>query len=497
MKPGVEWAIAPEVPLAAPHDPRSTPLRDILTQAFRDRWRIALTFAVGLVLTVLAALMPSKQYTAEAALLLRLGREYIYTPEIGDAGGSPVAYDREQLQVAEARILTSREVKERVLEKLGAATVYPHLADEPLPRQRDAAVLQLERALQAELVRGSNLLQVAFTHRDPDMAARVLSTLVDAYLARRAEVFASATAGTAEAEFKSRKQQLDAVESRIAQLKETRRIRAFGEEQSLLLAQRNAIELKLAEANLSLSQSSSRAAALRDSLAGTLGDVTLSSETQRSDAAESARRTLLDLRLKERELTSKFAETNPAVLDVRADIRRTEEFLRELERNPVRTLKTGRNPTRDVAESELLRTQAEQRQASAATANLQRQRAELDRRLAALADSERELLGLERERRIAEQNYEAAAKRLRDESALEALDRKRRSNVSIVQPPVAPLQGSSIAPIILAVGTVLSLCAALLVAFLSALWRDSFLSPEQVERELGLPVLAAIPERQR
>jgi capsular polysaccharide biosynthesis protein len=42
---------------------------------------------------------------------------------------------------------------------------------------------------------------------------------------------------------------------------------------------------------------------------------------------------------------------------------------------------------------------------------------------------------------------------------------------------------------------VLSLLVATLTAFLSALWRDSFLTPEQVERELGMPVLAAIPER--
>ncbi|MFN9449715.1 MAG: GumC family protein [Rubrivivax sp.] len=495
MKPGVEWATAPQVPLPAVADPRSTPLRDILTQAFRDRWRIALTFVLGMLLTGIAATLPSKKYTAEAALLLRLGREYIYTPEVGEGGGSPVAYDREQLQVAEARILASREVKERVLQKLGVASIYPHLADESEVKQREGAILAFERALQAELVRGSNLLQVSFTHKDPQMAAQVLHALIDAYLAKRSVIFSSATAGTAEADFTARKQQLDSIETRIAQLKEQRRIRAFGEEQSLLLAQRNAIELKLAEAAVSLSQSSSRSASLREGLAGTLGEVTLSSETQRSDAAESARRTLLDLKLRERDLTSKFSETNPTVMDVRSDIRRTEEFLRELERNPVKTLKTGRNPTRDVAESELMRSQAVQRQATAATTNLQRQRTDLDRRLSVLADSERELLGLERERRIAEQSYEAAARRLRNETAMEELDRKRRSNVSIVQPPVAPLQGSSIAPVILAIGTVLSLCLASLVAFLSALWRDSFLSPEQVERELGIPVLAAIPER--
>jgi polysaccharide biosynthesis protein PslE len=494
MKPSPEWGSMVVVPPAAA---RGTPLRDLLTQAFRDRYRIGIAFAACMLITVLVSLVPSKKYTSETALLLRLGREYIYTPEVGDAqGGSPVAYDREQTLMAEARILSSRDIKERVIDKLGLAKIYPHLADGEAAPRREAAVVAFERNLQADLLKGSNLLQVSFTHPNPQIAAQVLSELIDAYLAKRAVIFASAGYGTAEADFVKRTIQLNAAEERIAALKQERGIRAFGEEQTLLLAQRNAIEVRKADAALSLSQSASRAQALRDSLTSVAGDVMLSSETQRSEAADSARKTLLDLRLKERDLSARFAETHPMVQDVRNDISRTEEFLRELEAKPLKTQKTGRNPTRDVAESELLRSLAEQRGAAAGAAQLSRQRAEIDQRLEAFANSERELLSLERERRLAEANYEAAAKRLRDELAMEELDRKRRSNVSIVQPPLVPLQGKSIAPLILVVGTILSLCVAALVAFLSALWRDTFLTPEQLERELGIPVLAAVPKRQ-
>jgi uncharacterized protein involved in exopolysaccharide biosynthesis len=494
MKPTIEWREVTQ-PDASP--PRGATLRDILTQAFRDRRRIAAAFAIGMGLTVVAALMPSKKYTSEAALLLRLGREYIYTPEVGDAhAGTPMAYDREQTLVAEVKILSSRDLKERVLERLGIAKVYPHLAgDADAAPRREAAVMALEKSLQADLLKGSNLMQVSFTHANPQVAAQVLSELIDAYLAKRSVIFASASYGTAETDFVMRTIQLNAAEERIAALKQERRIRAFAEEQSLLLAQRNAIELRLSDAALSLRQSQGRAQALRNGLATVAGDVLLSSETQRSDAVESARKTLLDLRLKERDLGAKFADTHASVIDVRADIVRTEEFLRELEARPTRTQKTGRSPARDVAESELLRSVAEQHQATAGSAALVRQRAEVDERLAAFAAIERELMALERERRLAEANYEAAAKRLRDEMSMEELDRKRRSNVSIVQPPLVPLQGSSIAPLILVVGTALSLCLSLIVAFVSALWRDTFLAPEQVERELGIPLLAAVPDR--
>jgi polysaccharide biosynthesis protein PslE len=351
-----------------------------------------------------------------------------------------------------------------------------------------------DKGLQAELLKGSNLLQVSFTHKDPELAASALRELIDAYLAKRSVVFASASIGTAEADFAKRKQALEDVEQRISALKVERRIRAFNEEQTLLLSQRNAIELKLAEVSQQLTQADGRSRALRDGLASVSGSVMLSSETQRSDAVDSARKTLLDLRLKQRDLSSKFAADHPTVLDVQADIQRTEDFLKEVESNPSSTRKVGRNPARDAIETDLLRSLAEQKQAQAGAAQLTRQRVEIDERLRTLAESERDLLALERERRLAEQSFEASAKRLRDETAVQELDRKRRSNVSIVQPPQVPAKGSSIAPMILGVGVVLSLCAALLVAFLSALWRDTFLSPEQVERELGIPVLATVPE---
>jgi uncharacterized protein involved in exopolysaccharide biosynthesis len=158
-------------------------------------------------------------------------------------------------------------------------------------------------------------------------------------------------------------------------------------------------------------------------------------------------------------------------------------------------VRTGRSNARDVAESELVRTLADRQQVRAGTTTLSAQRSAIDKRLAVFAAAEVELPALERERRFAEVNYEAAAKRLRDEQALEDLDRQRRSNVSIVQAPMVPMQGKSPQALILLIGTFLSFCAALLVAFLSALWRDTFLTPSQVERRLGLPMLATVPGR--
>ncbi|MBV5344581.1 MAG: hypothetical protein JZU63_03090, partial [Rhodoferax sp.] len=69
---------------------------EILSVFFHDSWRIAIVFYLCMILTVVVSFLPAKNYTSDAALLLRLGREYLYKPEVGESTpGSPVAYDRD------------------------------------------------------------------------------------------------------------------------------------------------------------------------------------------------------------------------------------------------------------------------------------------------------------------------------------------------------------------------------------------------------------------
>jgi polysaccharide biosynthesis protein PslE len=473
---------------------RGTSFRDILITAHRDRVRILVVLMIGLVLSAVAAYMAPKSYTAEAALLLRLGREYLYQPEVGDSNaGQPMTADLEQTQQAEAKILTSLDVVNGVVDRMGATTIYPALASVPdSAKRRSLAAQSVGRSVDAELLKGSNLLQVSFKHPNAEIASSVLQQLIDAYMQKRLSVFSSASYGTAQADFATRTAELNAAEAKVTDFKREHGIQSFNEEQTLLLAQRNALEQRQTDIALALSQANGRTSALRTRLADIPTEVTLQTETQRGEAAESARKLLLDLKLKERDASSKFYESEAAVQDVRADSRRTNEYLHELEANPPRSVRVGRSPVRDSAESELVHATADLGQAQAGRSTLTDQRAAIDKRLAELSDSEGELRRLERESRLSETNYEVAAKRLRNETALADLDRKRKSNVSIVQRPTVPLEAKSARGVILIIGVLLSLCAALATAFLSALWRDTFLTPDQVQRDLGLPMLATI-----
>jgi uncharacterized protein involved in exopolysaccharide biosynthesis len=206
---------------AAPISARVT-LRDLLTIAWHDRKRIGAAVLAGLLLTLLAAVSMPRNYSAEASLLLRLGREYLYVPETGDPStAQPLPYDREQTLVAEAKIMTSRDVLESVVSQLGVASIYPQITENrtATAAEQAEAAKALGRALKADLLKGSNLLQVSFSHPDAETSARVLDQVIDSYLLKRRDVFASNSGGQAEAELAARRIQLNTAEARLASFK--------------------------------------------------------------------------------------------------------------------------------------------------------------------------------------------------------------------------------------------------------------------------------------
>lgn len=483
-------------PLVAPTEGAS--LREVRANLIHDRRRLGAVLLIGLALTAIAVRMTPARHVAEASLLLRLGREYIYTPEVGDtAPGAPVAYDLGQTLMSETRILTSRDTLEMALAQSGAEQAYPALVGKAGGPEalRHRAVQIMEKSIKAELMRGSNLLTVSFTHTDPVMSARLLQQVIDAYLKRRAAVLSGSSAGFefARAEFEQRSRQLQAIDTQLTAFKKQHQVQSFSEEQSLLLAQRSALQQRQTDNQLALAQAQGRAQALRSAMRQLPQTVTLSSETRGGDAIEQARKALLDLRLKERDLASKFSDDHLLVQDVRADIALTERTLRELQASPSQAVRTGRSPALDAGEQDLIRAQAEQQQADAGARQLVRRLEDIDRRLAVLAEAEGGLRQLERERRLAEAAYESAAKRLRDETVLKELDRRQHSSVSVVEAPRVPLEADSLRKVVGVVGVFVTFCVMLLTAFLSALWRKTYLSPEQLARDVDAPVLAAVP----
>lgn len=422
--------------------------RAVAQVLFRRRRMIGAILLAGLAAGVGLAWLRPVAWRAEATLMVEAGR-----PDAAQAL---------------AALLGSRDLHGEVLAGHGAG-LYPAMAtdDRVAAFARDLAV-----------VADGAVVRVALDGADPAVAVAALAALIDGTRGRNQAVFAptvepggaalreAAAAREALAAFRTQAGVFDAAAERAALLE--RRARQDGE---------------TATAEAEAQAAAERLAVMTARLAETPATIALASESERPQVAEEARTKLFELEAREAELLGKYQESSLFVQNLRAEKRKVQAMLDELQNATRSRVTSGSNPVHQELEKEVHRAEAALSTAKARVKAGQRQLAELDRRLAALGGTARKLAELEAALARAE------AKAGGGEPRGPAID-----GIGIVQQasagarPVGPGRLT-----ILAGSAVVGLLLALLAAALAQRWSQCFATPAEVERRLGLPVLTTIP----
>jgi uncharacterized protein involved in exopolysaccharide biosynthesis len=212
--------------------------RDFLTILFKHRSKVSLIFLASVLAATIWSFLIPPTYEAKSILMVKIGGEYVNRPEVGDSRAL-MLLQLEEVVNSEIRILSSRELIEKVLTTLKVETVYPDLATSPpstMPPLQ-AAVLAFGKKLTVEGVRKSNVIEVAFRHKDPRVAARAVNLLVDYYKEKHLQVFSdpkSSFPGTQLAVYETN---LKESETRMEAFKRKNRVFSPDEQRSLLLKQ--------------------------------------------------------------------------------------------------------------------------------------------------------------------------------------------------------------------------------------------------------------------
>ena len=213
-------------------------LRDFLTILFKHQSMVAVIFlSAVLAATVVSFLIPPV-YEARSSLVVKTGREYVNRPEAGDPG-TLMLLQLEEVVNSETRILSSRELIEKVLTTMKIETVYPELATSPpstMPPLQ-AAVLAFGKNLTVEGIKKSNVIEVAFRHKDPRVAARAVTLLVDFYKEKHLQIFSDPQSSFSETQLAEYETNFKESEVRMEAFKRKNRIFSPEEQRSLLLKQ--------------------------------------------------------------------------------------------------------------------------------------------------------------------------------------------------------------------------------------------------------------------
>jgi len=158
-------------------------LRDILTILFKHKYKILIIFLATVITVTVGSFLLPPTYEAKSSLLVKFGREYVYRPEVGERSSNVglIPLNQEEVINSEIQILTSRDLVEKVINTLGIEKIYPDLLEKPpegIP-PLEVAIRNFEKTLSVEGVKKSNVIQVSFQHREPQVAANAVNVLVD------------------------------------------------------------------------------------------------------------------------------------------------------------------------------------------------------------------------------------------------------------------------------------------------------------------------------
>ncbi|MBV9782230.1 MAG: hypothetical protein JO264_00270 [Acidisphaera sp.] len=468
-------------------------LRDLLSAVFFHRRALIIAFAVPVVLGLLAALLSHTVYVAQARLLVLLGSEYVFQPQVGEAG-SGMALDRNQIVQGELEILGSSSLRIETLKTLGLQHVYPD-AD---PGGRNAIQLaadRMEHDITLSSIPQTNVIEIDYRNRDPNVAAEVLRTMLAVYIQQRGTVFERTPGGAVASQRDAFAARLHEAEAALVSFGAQHGITDYDEQMTLLVRQKsdNAAERLANEARIE--ELTAQVASLSRQLRGVPPTVAIYDDTDRSQQAQGLTGDLTRLEVQRAALLARYRDDFPLIRDVDRQIATLRAQIGQAPARESALLRRGPNPTYETANTQLIAAEADLRGQQARRVELANASAALQARLDELNGFGRQYRDLRRARDVLDDTYRNFERNSEVTGLADALQRTRAANIRVVQPPEPPARGRSPALLLFAGGILLGLVAVAATLTLLTVLRQVFVSVEDVERALGLPVLLAVPLR--
>ncbi len=498
--------------------PNQISLRDILIVVFKRRRLIAI-FAISVVFLVVSTvlLLPRKY---EVTAILHVNRTRAEVAMAPTDSSQLIVSGSEQDLNAEIEVLKSRTLTQEVAE-----IVYP--LESELRRENsvdrvldfawslmsrnsesdvDELVVELQRDVQIRANTSSNAIWISYVTEDPEWATQVVKTLTARYLERRTEAFQSSQAVSffeeqmkeAQVRLAALEEQLEgfAARSAITIVRGPQGTDSLGPQKALLMESLSRMENELGDAEVELQEQQQQMASLQSRLLEEPERIPTASRNNITAASEEIEVALAELRLHRDELLQDFKEDSRYVRDIEKQILLAEERLERANSAASGVNRTESNPVYLQLKSELMRVETEYEGTRARVDSLRNQVRVSRGDLAALNANAFEFDALRRNALAAEDDYLLYRKKFEEARISSAMDQEKIINVTVAQPalmPLRPVRRGVVRKFLLAL--FVGVFGGFAIAFALDQYIDrSFTTAEDIERRLGIPHLASIPD---
>ncbi|MBU0481712.1 MAG: hypothetical protein KKG47_11485 [Proteobacteria bacterium] len=508
--------------------PEGGSLRDILYVLFRRKKALLLFFWASFLGVLLLTLLSPEIYQSEARVLIRVGRESLALDPTVDGPTMALSQSRENEVNSELAIIKSRLLAEQVVDRitpeifladgnlkpeagrnptsLGAMTASirkalqktAHLfGKEETPSYislRENAINKMIKNLKVGVEQKSHVITISFDCREPQFGQRVLDLFLTLFQDHHIKIHSSIAPPRF---FQERAgnlyEKLQEKENALEAFRAEHNIASISIQKETLSARISRIQSDLAEINSRIAASRANNASLEQGLARRSREVELGRVAGRkSTTSDAIKARLFDFRIKEADLSARYPDQNRQLVEVREQIRVAEAALNsEKETDEVTT---GVDPTYQAMQLALETGRARLQGEIASLEALEKTLREPIAELAALVKNETIESRLRRDVKLLEEEYLRYRQDVQRTDISRNLDLDKVSNLSIIQPATLPVKAiKPNKPVNLALGILLGLFGGISLAFFLEYLDASLKTKEDVERRLGLYVLASVP----
>jgi uncharacterized protein involved in exopolysaccharide biosynthesis len=461
--------------------------RELLSILFKEKLKLLLVFVVLCGLVTGFSFLLTPYYEATTRLLVKTGPEFQTRSDPNQPVAGVPSTTKLEIVNSEIQILTSRDLAEAVVNKIGAQTLYPGSAN------ADAAIRSFQSDFKAAAVEQADVIDASYRNANREVAVAALNAVVELYQQKHAEMFADPRYKFIEQQTGQYQDQLDAVVKKEADIRNQKSLFDVDSQRAKLLDDRAATNSIIDQLKSQSIDAHQRIDFLTNRLKTT--PALIPAGEAPADAVEQAKARLLDLQIKQQQLKERYVGDVKPMQDAEAEMAKLRAFIT---RNDPMNRKewSQRNSAYDDMVVALNHALADAAPLDAQISQREKEQQAIEARLRDLEEGATEIADLERERRVLEELVHTYRTRYEDARMNENLDRERVVSVSIVQRPEAPERpaGPRRLPFALA-GILIGLIGASGLLLYRLVFRETLITVESVERIIGLPVVASVSMR--
>jgi polysaccharide biosynthesis transport protein len=470
--------------MAETNQSHTTP-RDVARVLFRHQRRILLVFCSIVALTLLAIALWPRSYSSEAKLVIRVGRESVGLDPTATTGSTIMLQKTQEDEVNSALdILNSRQVLQRVVDIVGAKRILDKppvssassasgdkstdqsTASGPLAwidwmmrsvrladpaSDSDLAIRRLNSRIKVTAPKQSTIITVGYSASSPELAHDVVEAVTSVFLEEHVRLNQS------DGSLQFFAEQVDKLHQELVT------------KQAELRDRKNAFQLTSSDKQPSVVEK----------------------------AKEAMRQQIFELQTEESDLKSRYTDEYPLLRQIRQQREQAVTSLIAMSASGPQTGIAANDNSRQADENRVKATVASNEipvRPDAASVQDGRMSAELQ----TLNDQSLQLSQLERDVELLDGKYRMHVEKLEQARVNEAMSRERITNIKIAQP--ATFVAKATWPnksLLLVLGLTLAICGAFGSAVGAESLDQTLRTKDQVESELGLPVVLSLPHRKR